>query len=308
MITFRYSIQPTREQGETLARHVETCRRLYNRLLGELNRAREAGTPLSWVGAVSLLPGWKHGDFPEMKDVHSRVAMMVARQLFANLASLGAKKNRGRKVGRLRFKGRGWYNSLAYNQSGFTIEWARGAIRLSKVGEVPARFHRVPPPGHKVKGVVVKRTGTGKCVACLHCEEPGDKDAGSTETLEARVEAVLDEGGHAVGIDLGIAHFAADSDGNFVASPQHLEFSLAKVKRLQKKLSRKKKASNRRQKAKFVLAKLHEKVANQRRDFLHKLSRYYVANYDVICAEDLAVAGMLQEKRAGFGKKANTTL
>ncbi|HMF29872.1 MAG TPA: transposase, partial [Candidatus Lokiarchaeia archaeon] len=114
MITFRYRIRSTREQGETPTKDIETCRRLYNRLLWELNRARGAGTPLSWVGAVSLLPGWKRGDFPELKDVHSRVAMMVARQLFANLASLGAKKRRGRKVGRLRFKGRGWYNSLAY--------------------------------------------------------------------------------------------------------------------------------------------------------------------------------------------------
>src|SRR5271157_84589 len=308
MITYRYRLKPSRTQAETLGRHIEICRQVYNRMLGEVTRGRAVGSPLSWYRASSLLRQWKTGDFPEMREVHSRVAMMAAKRLFGNLASLAGKKRHGGKVGRLRFKGKGGYNSIAYNQSGFEVDPEHEEIHFSKVGAVRTVFHRSLPPGCRVKGIVVKRTGTRKWIACLQCEERQESNGEIEANIADRAQAALASGGRAVGIDLGITHFVADSSGHYAESPQYLQQSLAKVKKLQKKLSRKKKASNRRQKAKFALAKLHEKVANQRRDYLHKLSRYHVANYDVICAEDLAVAGMLQEKRAGFGKKANTTL
>jgi putative transposase len=308
MITFRYRIRPSRKQVATLDRHVETCRQLYNRLLGELNRASEGNRVLSKTSAQAFLPAWKAGDFPELGEVYSRVAHMVVYQLYNNLAGLAAKKGRGQKVGRLRYKGRGWYASLNYNQSGFTIDQERGTIRLAKVGVVRATFHRELPPGATVKGIVVKKTNPGKWFACLQCaEQPRAGDAVECD-LATRVRKSLTEGGRAVGIDLGITHFAADSDGQFAENPQYLDRSLAKIKVLQRKLSRKKRGSRRRAKARFALAKRHEKAANQRRDFLHKLSRYYVRKYDVVCAEDLSVSGMLAEKRAIPGNGRMKTL
>jgi len=277
-------------------------------MLGEVARGRATGLPLSWYRASSLLHQWKADDFPEMREVHSRVVMMAAKRLFSNLASLAGKKRHGGKVGMLRFKGKEGYHSLMYNQSGFGVNQERGVIRLSKVGAVRVVFHRPLPPEFKVKGIVVKRTGTGKWFVCLQCEEMQESNGEIEASAAIDVKTTLTRGGRAVGIDLGITHFATDSNVHFAASPQYLEQSLAKVKRLQKKLSRKKKVSKRRQKAKFALAKLHEKVANQRRDFLHKLSTYYVRNYDVVCAEDLNVAGILQEKRAELGQKASKTL
>src|SRR5271157_3519167 len=308
MITYRYRLKPSRTQAETLGRHVEICRQVYNRMLGEVARGRAAGSPLSWYRASSLLHQWMAGDFPEMREVHSRVAMMAAKRLFGNLASLAGKKRHGGKVGKLRFKGKGGYNSIAYNQSGFEVDPEHKEIHFSKVGAVRTVFHRSLPPGCRVKGIVVKRTGTRKWIACLQCEERQESNGEIEANIADRAQAALASGGRAVGIDLGITHFVADSSGHYAESPQYLQQSLAKVKKLQKKLSRKKKASNRRQKAKFALAKLHEKVANQRRDFLHKLSRYYVQHYDVVCAEDLNVAGILQEKRANNNQKANKTL
>ena len=130
----------------------------------------------------------------------------------------------------------------------------------------------------------------------LQCGDglPSSKGEAPQATAEARVAEVLASGGRAVGIDLGITHFAADSDGNVAESPQFLETSLAKLRKLQRPLSRKKQASRRRQRARLALAKQHERIRNQRSDFLHKLSRYYVDHYDVICVENLAVSGMLQ--------------
>jgi len=195
MITFRYRIRPTLEQVVTLDRFIETCRRLYNRLLCELSQGRKEGRVLSKAAAQALLPVWKRGDFPELGNVYAKVAQMVVQQLYANLAGLARKKGRGHKVGRLRYKGRGhkvgrlrykgrghkvgrlrykgrgWYTSLNYNQSGFKLDWARGKIRLAKVGVIKATFHRVLPMGLTVKGIIVKRTQVNRWFACFQCAE-----------------------------------------------------------------------------------------------------------------------------------------
>ncbi len=303
MITYRYRLKPSRSQAEVLGRHLEVCRQVYNRLLREVDRARAVGTPLSWYNAERLLPEWKKTDFLALREVHSRVAMMAAKHLYDNIASLAGRKRNGRNVGKLRFKGKGSYNSLEYNQSGFAVDRSRGTISLSKVGVVRARFHRPLPLECVIKGVVVKRAGPQKWFACLQCEDPRS-ESGKT-FLE---DTSRTSGSRAVGIDLGITHFAADSGGHFAENPRYLEKSLKKVMKLQQQPSRKKPMSRRRQKARDALAKLHEKVGNQRRDFLHKLSRHYVDHYDLICAEDLDVAGMLQEKRAMPSPTARRTL
>ncbi len=246
--------------------------------------------------AQVLLPVWKRTDFPELSAVYSKVAQMVVHQLYANLAGLAAKKQHGHKVGKLRYKGHSCYLSLNYNQSGFIVDKEHRTIRLAKVGVVKATFHRELPPSFTIKGIVIKKIRAGKWFACLQCEEESYSGNPDKTDLAALIATKITAGGIVVGIDLGIMHFAADSDSHFVESPQYLDRSLAKVKLLQQKLSRKKKGSKRRAKEKLALAKLHEKVTNQRRDFLHKLSRYKMRKYDVICAEDLSVAGMLVEK------------
>ena len=100
-----------------------------------------------------------------------------------------------------------------------------------------------------------------------------------------------------IAIDLGIKDFATFSDGSKVANPKHLLSSMKKLKRLQRQLSRKKKGSKNRNKARIKLARLHSKIANQRSDFLHKLSTQIVNENQVICVEDLAVKEMLQQNK-----------
>lgn len=141
---------PTLGQVWTLSKHIDICRRLYNRLLTVVRDARTRGEWLSWQDLQALLPAWKRSTFPELQEVHSRVAAMAAKRLHANLASLAAKKRAGRKAGKLRFKGQGWYNSICYNQSGFNVEWDLGTIHLAKIGAIKTRFHRRIPAGLKI--------------------------------------------------------------------------------------------------------------------------------------------------------------
>jgi putative transposase len=98
----------------------------------------------------------------------------------------------------------------------------------------------------------------------------------------------------AVGIDLGLTHFAITSDGSKFDNPRHLKKHERNLKRKQRKLSRKKKGSNRRKKACRIVARVHEKIANVRKDFLHKLSRKMVNENQVICVENLAVKNMMK--------------
>lgn len=142
-------------------------------------------------------------------------------------------------------------------------------MHLSKIGEIPIKLHRRVKG--KIKGVIIKRTKSRKYAIFQVEEEP---------------EPLL-KTGRAVGIDLGVKHFAVDSDDNAFENPLFLEKSIGRIKRLQKRLSRKQKGSNNWEKARVKLAKAYEKLYNRRRDFLHKLALYYVRNYDVIVLEDL---------------------
>ncbi len=109
----------------------------------------------------------------------------------------------------------------------------------------------------------------------------------------------LPEAGRSVGLDVGLKSFVVDTDGNSIENPRFAEKAAAKVKNIQRRLWRAEKGSNNRRKLKDKLDKVHERINNQRSDFLHKLSRYYVNNYDIICVEDLDVKGL---KEKGYNK------
>ncbi|MFK7697582.1 RNA-guided endonuclease InsQ/TnpB family protein [Paenibacillus sp. HJGM_3] len=117
----------------------------------------------------------------------------------------------------------------------------------------------------------------GRYYACLSCE------------VEAQP---LPKTNRHAGVDLGVRQLAATSDGQVFAAPKYLRNCEAKLKRQQKNVSRKQRGSNRRCKAVMVLARQHEHVANQRKDYAHKISRRLVNMYDLIAFEDLNVQGM----------------
>jgi putative transposase len=205
---------------------------------------------------------------------------MVNHQLWSNVRTLSRLKRSGRKVGRLRYKGVGWFKTLNFNQSGFKLR--NGKLILSKVGEIPIELHREIEG--KVKGVIIKREHPGNWFAIFQVEDE---------------PVPLPKTGRAIGIDVGVRHFLTDSDGRQVENPRFCERTLEQIRKRHKQLSRKKKGSKNREKARVRLAKAYEKLVNQRNDFLHKLSRFYVDNYDLIAVERLNISGMVRNHRLG---------
>ena len=114
----------------------------------------------------------------------------------------------------------------------------------------------------------------------------------------------LPQTGNAVGLDVGLKSFVVDSDGNSAENPRFAEKAAIKVKSIQKRPSRAEEGSNNRQKLKDKLDKVHERINNQRSNFLHTLSRMYINEYDIICVEDLDAKG-LNEKGSSKGTHRN---
>jgi putative transposase len=282
-LTNKYRIYPNRETDAKLVEALETCRWLYNRLLEEMKTAKEAGKPLRMYDCQNLIPALK-AENPALKNVYSKALQMVNNVLWGNVYGLAEQRKRGRRIGHIRFKGQGWYKTLNYNQSGFSF--AGDVLSLSKIGTVRMELHR--PITGKVKGVIVKREGERWYAVVQMDVEPQP----------------LPDNGAMVGIDVGLESFTVDSDGNSFENPRYLGKSLDKIKTAQRRLSRKKKGWANREKAREKLAKLHDKVENQRNDFLHKVSRFYVNNYGMICVEDLDVKG-LKEKGCNKGLHRN---
>jgi len=275
MLGYKFRLYPSKKTEELLNRHMALCRWLYNRLLEELSRGRVEGRKITQLETQALIVKLKE-EHPELKGAYSKVLQMVNHQLWLNISALAGLKRNGRKVGRLRFKGSGWFKTLNYNQSGFKLE--NGKLVLSKVGEIPVKLHRKIVG--EVKGVIVKRERSGKWYAIFQVEDE---------------PAPLPRTGRAIGIDMGIKHFLTDTKGRQIENPRFYERTL-QIRIRQKQLSKKQKGSANGEKAKVRLARAHEKLVNQRDDFLHKLSRFYVRGYDAIAVEDLNIAGMVRNR------------
>ena len=275
MLSFRFRLYPSKTAEKELNRQVGLCKWLYNRLLSELNLAREKGIRLKRTDTQALIVDLKRHEKPELGEMNSKVLQMVNYQLWSNIRALAGLKRNGRKVGKLRFKGAGWFKTLNFNQSGFKLE--NGKLVLSKVGEIPIRLHRKIKG--EVKGVIIKRENSGKWYAMFQVEDEPEP---------------LPKTGKAIGMDAGIKHFLTDTEGRQIENPHFYGRTLERIQVRQKQLSRKQKESRNREKARVRLARAYEKLVNQRNDFLHKLSSFYTSNYDVIVREDLNIFGMVR--------------
>ncbi len=273
MLSYKFRLYPSKAVEQKLNRQMALCRWLYNRLLSELNLAREKGIKLRRTDTQALIVDLKRHEKPELGEVYSKVLQMANYQLWSNIRALAGLKSNGRKVGRLRFKGAGWFKTLNYNQSGFRLE--SGKLVLSKVGKIPIKLHRKIKG--KIKGVIVKRERSGKWYAIFQVEDKPEP---------------LPKTGRVVGMDVGIKHFLSDTEGRQIENPRFYERALDRIRVRQRQLSKKRKGSRNREKARVRLARAHERLVNQRDDFLHKLSRFYVNGYDAIAVEDLNISGM----------------
>ncbi|PTX61288.1 putative transposase [Melghirimyces profundicolus] len=272
--TYKFRLYPKPEQQERIDFTLERCRLLYNRLLDERIYAyRTEKKTLTYYEQKKTLPERKKA-IPVLKEVYSQVLQNVAERLDKAYKAFFKRVQSGGKAGFPRFKGENRYHSFTYPQSGFSVEGKY--LHLSKIGEVRIRLHRQVTGTIKTCTIVRKN---GRYYACLTAEQ----------ALKP-----LPKTGKEVGVDLGIKHLAVTSDEQFFAPSQQLRRSEWRLKRLGRLVSKKKKGSHRRKKAIRLLARMHEKIANQRKDYAHRISHEWVLRYDLIAFEDLNVQGMIK--------------
>jgi len=274
MLTYKFRLYPSEEQEENLLFILEQCRWLYNKLLSLINESKSTPPKREMQ---SLLPKLKEERL-ELREVNAKTLQMVVFMLYNNLRALAGLKKKGKKVGKLRYKKYGKLKSFILNQSGFKLIETDGRLDrlyISKVGEVPIRIHR--PVEGRIKQVIIKRYGSGAWYALICVED--------AEVPKKEIE-------RAIGIDLGIRSYLTDSEGRAIENPKCYERDLERLRIEYRKLSRKKRLSKNWLKQLRMLCKIYERIERKRDDFLHKLSRFYVDNYDLIVVEDLEVENM----------------
>lgn len=284
-LTYRYRLYPSRMQEHRLLVTLDQCRWLYNHFLQQLNQGITNHQTPHRYELQAMLPKLKI-EHPELKQVHSKVLQMVLHRLYSNLSTLDGLRRNGHKVGKLRFKKKGWFKSFTYNQSGFRIVEDCGKRRrlwLSKIGTIPMMVHR--ELDSEIKQVHIKHERSGKWFACF--------------SVEVNASPRAEKLSKPVGIDLGIIHYAADTNGDFVRHPHNLIKLERKLRREQRKFSRRQNGSENWTKQRIKLARVHERVRNRRFDFLHKLSRYYINKHDFIAVEDLRIKELMESVHNG---------
>ncbi len=277
MITHKFRLYPNKEQENKLLEILELCRQTYNILLAELNNQKE----IDKSQIQGIIPDMKICD-SKFKKLHSKAMQYECYRLFSNLQALRKSKEK-RKIGKLRYKGKGWFKTFTYNQSGFKLLDNGRRLQilwLSKIGNIPIRAHRRVEG--RIKQITLKKMASGRWFASVIEEN-------NQEISQQPIKNII-------GIDLGLTDVVYDSDGNKIGNPRHLKRKADKLAYFQRKMSKKKKGSNHRNKCRAKLARQYEKLVNTRDDFHHKLSRYYVNKYDAIGMENLIINNMVKNK------------
>ncbi|HLD39153.1 MAG TPA: helix-turn-helix domain-containing protein, partial [archaeon] len=152
LISYKFRLYPTREQQQKLQWTLNKCRYVYNFLLDELQQQKV----IDKAQLQEMITDLKRIE-PDLQKVYSKVLQYENYRLFSNLRSLSQTKKKGRKVGSLRFKGKNWFKTFSYNQSGFAImqnQTRYDKLWLSKIGEIPFIMHRTIEG--KIKQITIK--------------------------------------------------------------------------------------------------------------------------------------------------------
>ena len=280
-IATKYRLYPNAEQSVLMAKHFGCVRWLYNKGLELKTEAwTERKENLSRFDIQAHLPIWKKDEETAwLKEVNSQ-------SLQASLVSLDMAYTRFFKLK----KGFPRFKSKHDNRQSFQVPQAGGVgkdfVKIPKVGEIKAVISR--PVRGKIKTITISKTPTGKFFASILCDD-GRELPPKLQVTEAGT----------IGIDLGIKDFAVLSTGERIANPRNLKWALRMLARAQRRLSRRVKGSKNRSKQRCRVARVHEQVANRRKDFLHKTTTKLVRDNqtDTFAIEDLAVENMMQNNR-----------
>lgn len=283
---FKYRIYPTSKQSVLLAKSFGCARWFYNYALNLTSQTyQQTGKGLSRNQIINLLPSLKK-EHEWLTEAPSQVLQQAALNLSSAFLNF--------------FEGRAKYPNFKKKQNRQSIRFPQhcklkdDVLVLPKIGEVYCQVSRQPEG--TLKSVTVSVNPAGEYFASCLYDDSKDLPPKSSE-------------GKAVGIDVGLTHFAITSDGSKHGNPKYYRKYEKRLARRQKQLSRKQKGSNNRHKARVKVAKVHAKIVRCREDFLHKLSRKLVDENQVLVVENLAVRNLVKNHQlaksisdAGWGQ------
>jgi putative transposase len=275
--TFKYKLKPTPEQERELEHVLGLCRALYNTALEQRITAwQRRHSSISRYEQETELKDIRLA-FPEFAAIHSHVLQDVLARLDKTYQVFFRRVRRGEKSGFPRFKPATRYTSFTYKEVGNGTRLDNGILVLSKIGRLAVHWSR--PLEGTPKTVTISREADGWYV-CFSCADVPLRPLPLT--------------GQATGIDLGIEAFATLSNGTRIFNPGWYRKSERRLKTAQRRVSRRKRGSARRRKAVTLLARVHQQVKRQRRDFHHKTALALARGYDVIYHEELQTANMVK--------------
>jgi len=275
--TDKYRLYAKQETLDKAVAWLNLCRWLYNTALEQkITAYKKRRQRISCYTQIKELPELR-AFCPEYRDIGSQTLQDVLERLDKAYSNFFRRvKNGNGKAGFPRFKGRDRYDSFTLKQTGWKIDGKYLTVR--NVGRFKLKLSR--QIAGNIKTVTIRREATGKWYACFSCDNVPERR--------------LEPSDKVIGIDVGIKSFLVDSEGNKVDNPQYFRESEQVLRRKQRKLCRRAKGSHGRRKARLLVAKAHEKITNQRNDFLHKTANQYIANYGIIYIEDLNIQGMVR--------------
>ena len=274
---YKFRLYPNEEQRIYLAKTFGCTRFIYNQMLAERIKSYEENKDLDIKTMKYPTPAQYKSEYEWLKEVDS----LALANSQINLDKAYKNFFRDKSVGFPKFKKKGNTNSYTTNNQNGTVYIKDNHIKVPKLKSmIKMEQHR--EFNGLIKSCTVSQVPSGKYFISILVD---------TENIQ------LPKTDKKVGIDLGIKEFAITSDGEFFSNPKNLKKSEKRLKKLQKDLSRKQKGSNNRRKARIKVAKIHEKIANQRKDMLHKVSTQLINENQVIVIEDLKVSNMIKNHK-----------
>ena len=275
--SYKFRLYPNSEQKILLEKTFGCCRFVYNHYLAksieDYENTRKSNSCNQNCKDLTHLKK----DYKWLSEVSSTALQQSIRHLDAAYQNFFKRVKQGKTPGFPKFKRKSSNQSFTVPKDApSTLAIKENKIQIPKLKFV--EFKQDREIQGRIVSATVSKTSSGKYYISLCC-------------VDVPVEE-FEKTGSVVGLDLGIKDFAITSDGGKIENPKFLRKSEKRIKQLQRQLSRKQKGSNNRAKAKIKLARKHEKVANQRKDFLHKITTNLVKNHDLIVCEDLQVKNM----------------
>lgn len=278
---YKYRIYPNKEQQVFLAKHFGACRYIYNwGLDNKIKHYETTKKSINWIALNNQLPDLKK-ELPWLSEIGSQSLQMEMRNLDT------AYKNFFRaKKGFPKFKKKSNQQSFQIPDNGgknYSIEGNKLYIPKLKSG-IKIKQHR--SFDGVMKMLTISKNPSGQYFATI-----------LVETTDDIIQPQPINESTTVGIDLGLKEFLITSNGDKIDNPKFYKNTQKKLAKEQKKLSRKEKGSNNRNKQRVKVAKVHQKIVNQRSDFQHKISSKLVSENQTICLEDLNVSGMMKNRK-----------